>query len=283
MSASASLSSQWQTPAADSFRSRGGDRKSEMGLDQEARFWPTPTLPAPHDSENTVGMGMNNQFDLAKAALAMWPTPKVINGGANSKREDRGAGGPDLQEYSEKLWPTPSTRDYKGANSADHLENGTGRKHMDQLPNFVEHVWSTPRASDGEKGGPNQAFGAGGIPLAAPSVQWPTPTSLSFGDSHQPGNSRSYNLTMELAKPISSLPGPVIYPVGEISSKERRSLNPLFVEWLMGWPPGWTLLAWTDLGCSETELSHYRQRMRFALSQLASPKAAPPAQLGLFA
>jgi hypothetical protein len=27
----------WQTPATDSFRSRGGDRKDEMGLDQEAR------------------------------------------------------------------------------------------------------------------------------------------------------------------------------------------------------------------------------------------------------
>src|SRR6185437_345762 len=33
----------WQTPATDSFRSRGGDRVDEMGLDQQARlFWPTP-------------------------------------------------------------------------------------------------------------------------------------------------------------------------------------------------------------------------------------------------
>ena len=33
----------WQTPATDSFRSRGGDRKDEMGLDQQARVaWPTP-------------------------------------------------------------------------------------------------------------------------------------------------------------------------------------------------------------------------------------------------
>ncbi len=33
---------QWQTPATDSFRSRGGERKEEMGLDQQTRFWPTP-------------------------------------------------------------------------------------------------------------------------------------------------------------------------------------------------------------------------------------------------
>lgn len=74
-----------------------------------------------------------------------------------------------------------------------------------------------------------------------------------------------------------------IYEVGGIPSKERRSLNPLFVEWLMGWPPGWTLLAWTDFACSATALSAWKQRMRFALSQLASPQEAPPAQLGLFA
>ncbi len=33
----------WQTLAVDSFRSRGGDRKDEMGLDQRARIaWVTP-------------------------------------------------------------------------------------------------------------------------------------------------------------------------------------------------------------------------------------------------
>lgn len=38
-----------------------------------------------------------------------------------------------------RMWPTPATRDYKGANGAEHLENGTGRKHLDQPPNFVAH------------------------------------------------------------------------------------------------------------------------------------------------
>jgi hypothetical protein len=32
----------WQTPAADSFRSRGGERRDEMGLDQQGRNWITP-------------------------------------------------------------------------------------------------------------------------------------------------------------------------------------------------------------------------------------------------
>ncbi len=36
-----------------------------------------------------------------------------------------------------KNWPTPCARDYKGANSPRHLEASRGRKHMDQLPNFL--------------------------------------------------------------------------------------------------------------------------------------------------
>lgn len=32
----------WQTPAVDSFRSRGGARIHELGLDKQARAWPTP-------------------------------------------------------------------------------------------------------------------------------------------------------------------------------------------------------------------------------------------------
>ena len=35
---------QWPTPQVDSFRSRSGDRKGEMGLDQLARTIPTPPL-----------------------------------------------------------------------------------------------------------------------------------------------------------------------------------------------------------------------------------------------
>jgi hypothetical protein len=45
---------QWQTPATDSFRSRGGDRVDEMGLDQQARFWGTPTSRDWKDGASTL-------------------------------------------------------------------------------------------------------------------------------------------------------------------------------------------------------------------------------------
>ena len=236
---------------------------------------------------------------------------------------------------SSSRWPTPAARDFKGANGPDHMENGTGRLHMDQLPNFVSQ-WSTPRASDGEKGGPNQAFGAGGVPLPAQTVTWaarggdrsdellmrgqaaqlsqwltprvstgdytrdggdadkerltyegqakalsnalwPTPTSLSFGESPQPGNSRSYNLTMEKSASLSSLLAPETSRGGAPSSLDRRSLNPRFVEWLMGWP-----LGLTNFDCSEMAWSRWQQHMRSALLALDLPADPRPQQMSLW-
>lgn len=57
----------WQTPATDSFRSRGGDRKNEMGLDQQARrselARPTPKSRDFRSAEGDAGM-MRQSPDL---------------------------------------------------------------------------------------------------------------------------------------------------------------------------------------------------------------------------
>lgn len=178
----------------------------------------------------------------------------------------------------------------------------------DRLDYATEQLWSTPRASDAEKGGPNQAFGAGGIPLPAQASQWSTPRVASERTSsialERPDSVSSLSIAQqaemvmgEIPREIylvsektqrrlgfdpSSLPAQTTETDGEKSSPDRRSLNPLFVEWLMGWPPGWTLAAWTDFACSEMALSHFKQRMRSALLQLGLPREAPPAQLALF-
>jgi DNA (cytosine-5)-methyltransferase 1 len=105
---------QWQTPATDSFRSRGGDRKDEMGLDQQARHW---------------------------------PTARTITGGA---------------------------------------ESGKRKKELGRMA-------------------------SGGGDLQAAAVVFP------------------------LSRPV-----PTISQAGKPSSNGTRKLNPLFVEWLMGFPLGWT-------------------------------------------
>lgn len=109
---------QWQTPATDSFRSRGGDRKDEMGLDQQSRHWATPNA---HNAQGEPGIGHS----------------------ANQGRRR------DLVRES-MSWQTPAARDHKGANSAEHATlTGGGRKHMNQLSNFVEFSHQAQAIRDG--------------------------------------------------------------------------------------------------------------------------------------
>lgn len=165
------------------------------------------------------------------------------------------------------LWPTPATRDHKGTNSADHLENGTGRKHLDQLPNFVEHLWYTPNVPNGGR--------ALGDDTSATGM---TPDGAKRQVGLEKGSSGGVNRVSSLRNEARCFPlDPEVSMNGNRSSNERRSLNPRFVEWLMGWPEGWTHFA-----CSAMELFRFKQRMRSALWQLALPAEAPPAQLALF-
>ena len=49
-------------------------------------------------------------------------------------------------------WPTPAARDFKGENSEEHaLVTGGGRKHMDQLANYVAHSPQAQAIQDGER------------------------------------------------------------------------------------------------------------------------------------
>lgn len=62
--------------------------------------------------------------------------------------ECRKAGCATLDEYKQKakMWPTPCTRDWKGANAEDGLTRQDGKSRMDQLPNAVN--FSTPQSRD---------------------------------------------------------------------------------------------------------------------------------------
>lgn len=93
-----------------------------------------------------------------------------------------------IDEIDCGLWVTPSARDWKDSPGMT-AQREDGRSRIDQLPRQVAAaMWSTPRASDGEKGGPNQSFGAGGQPLPAQAfhvAMWPTAT---VGDSRNSRN-----------------------------------------------------------------------------------------------
>ena len=68
-------------------------------------------------------------------------------------------------------------------------------------------------------------------------------------------------------------------PAAYVRPSFRRSLNPRFVAWLMGWPPP----ASTGFGFSATAWSRWRQAMRSALLSLGLPPEDQPRQADLFA
>ncbi|MFD2232783.1 hypothetical protein [Phaeospirillum tilakii] len=86
---------------------------------------------------------------------AIWPTPRAGDGDKWSARKQRD----DSLTQQAMAWPTPAARDWRAPNSAashDRRNEGSGRGQ--QLPNFVEHRFSSlpaPGTSDGPTSSPN--------------------------------------------------------------------------------------------------------------------------------
>lgn len=171
----------WPTPAARDGDARGADplrvgdpkRHGGSNLDDRAAGWPTPMTADTRRRGGNLG-GNPMLVDAAES----WPTPRTKTSGRDSGSARREAQGPNpglLDAAAD--WPTPAARDSKGENSAEHcLVTGTGRKHMDQLPNFVAHA-APPPATDWSD-----------CPLfrPAPATATPGPGSSPAGPSSPP-------------------------------------------------------------------------------------------------
>ena len=92
-------------------------------------------------------------------------------------------------------------------------------------------------------------------------VNWPTPNSRDWKDGQTAGNRKSPGLGV-----VAHWPTPVSddtshrkakYAQGgtALSTKAGGQLNPMWVEWLMGWP-----LGWTDLKPLEMDKFHFVQQ-----------------------
>lgn len=191
-----------------------------------------------------------------------WPTPTTSEG--NGARAADGRRGVGLNTEAQQ-WPTPAARDGKG--STTDPVGPDGRNRLDQLDRAAEH-WQTPKEARGSYTRDHGEKGAERSTLIGQAVNWPTPTAEQYGSS-QNGingkggeNERPSAGTPSLdrqARDVSlySHPDGTNTSVGHRCSQECRRLNPLFVEWLMGWPIGWT-----DCASQETAFIQWRQQWR---------------------
>jgi hypothetical protein len=123
------------------------------GFAGRGETWLTPRATDTNNGESSETFvkrmgdrGSHCSGSLAAQASRYWTTQDVCSGARDMSKID-----PELQKRADTKrttglpteavnWPTPAARDHKGANSAEHaLETGSGRKHMDQLSNFVAH------------------------------------------------------------------------------------------------------------------------------------------------
>ena len=148
----------WRTPAATEEQS---DRMSteamlrglqnpnqQINLSDQARMWMTPNLPLGGRKNTAEQAQAKGKTDNGKRQISFegqtmhWPIPRTITGGAESAERKQEPGGPsggsDLQSAAAN-WPTPATRDYRSPNGASQMDRSIGAKHLDQLPNFIEH------------------------------------------------------------------------------------------------------------------------------------------------
>jgi hypothetical protein len=123
-----------------------------------------------------------------------------------------------------------------------------GKKRQVGLENQALQSWPTPRACSGKR-----SSGANRTELVR---SWATPTARDWKDGIMTNSQVATRSNLSRQAPRTNVGG-------KNSCARGLTLNPLFVEALMGWPIGWT-----DCASAATGLSHWLQLMHSELLQL---------------
>jgi DNA (cytosine-5)-methyltransferase 1 len=164
-------------------------------------------------------------------------------------------------------WATPQAHDTTQGNPDRVGRFGTkaGGRNLNDETVAVASAWLTPSANEDAAGsidGKMQKM----LTHQAKETAWATPIARDWKDGANPSEAVETNCSLGRQAPRSMKNG----------NGSSLTLNPLFVEWLMNWPIGWT-----DCASAVTGLSHWLRHMRSELSQLL--QASTSDQLDLFA
>ena len=201
----------------------------------ESGLWQTPTVEDAGRTGSAEGWkkyienGQTSQCRL-RNQVQMWPTPTAADhykGNLRSSQQKPGSRHSLDLPSAAKLWPTPRANDAEKRGNFDVTNPRNG------LPAAVK-IWPTPTVTDSKNNaGPSQfTKGQGGRNLNVAADMFPTPTT---GAGHCGGTGHFQQLHK-------------LKEQGVITEEERRNmsqgnggqLNPEWVEWLMGYPKGWT-------------------------------------------
>jgi hypothetical protein len=217
-------SNSWPTPRAEERRQRNS-RDDYQALSLRVNNWPTPTAKDSASSANATatrapGAKFNPGMTLTDK-IRLWPTPDTVVGGGGGLVKgtdiDRGirADGSKAQIRLQNLakhlvmqpnWPTPQADDARQTGGMASREAG-----RQMMLNTSARIWPSPRASDGEKGGPNQHGRKGDLMLPSAAFQLGMRTT-SASMSSTPTTSPPINSDPRLNDSTASVTTPPLAP-----------------------------------------------------------------------
>jgi hypothetical protein len=158
----------------------------------------------------------------------------------------------------DETWQTPTAQD---ANGRTHHNQRDGSKRASLLGQVA--MWPTVRSSDGERGGRRDLIQAVRGNPNSHYKMWPTPKASAAGPDFAKLERSATGIS--LATAVAMFPTPTAQDAsnnGGPAQMERNALplnavaggalNPTWVEWLMGWPLGWT-------DCGASGMDRFRQ------------------------
>ncbi len=266
-------SSSWLTPRAqetsekqETFVRRNGDRTDQCfgSLTAQTALWPTVTATDGLKGGPNSRHGSGSLHLPAAAVQQQWYTPNVPNGGRSNPKDMSATGAlPNgkkrqvgLENQAIQIWPTPMANPNSNRQTKPTPSQLKGEHGLNLAMVAVTHAWPTPRACSGKR-----SSGANRTELVR---SWATPTTRDWKDGTATADVET-NCLLGRQAPRSMNDG----------TESRLTLNPLFVEWLMGWPIGWT-----DCASAATGLSRWLQLMHSELSRLL--QTSTDEQLDLF-
>jgi len=204
-------------------------------MQAETDRWPTATSRDWKGADNTREenrSGLRHSGDQLDTAAQNWATPKSSQSGPDHARTDRdGSSGNDLVTQISLLF------------HQDQEMPSAGDGCLSDGPNS-HRPWRTPSGSEGERGALQSMHSRSRLTLTTNAAHWQTPQTDNFRSR---GGDRKDEMGLDQ----------------QARADTKNQLNPRFVEWLMGFP-----LGWTGFEHSEMEWSRWWQRMRSVLSRL---------------
>lgn len=237
---------------------------------------------------------------MSAKEFSSWPTCRANDGnGGDYQNQSDGSTQPTLTGAANR-WPSARATD--GTNGGPNARDSSGSPHLSNLAAKWNHwdtpdanpempnsgsnrtgqpaglgnqamMWPTPRSSESENRTTKPAPTHGtthGTTLAGEAATWGTPTARDHKDGACNLETNEVNgllARQDLSRQFSplvqvtSIHGQELSPT-EVSTTERRRLNPAFVNWLQGNPWWWTRSEPINCAAQEIKLWRYRQRLR---------------------